>query len=158
MNPIRYGQSRCSKCGEPASRDVVHILDARLEAAGGEFTEMRRRVKDCTLTLALLGGVYFVQGLYTSMKGEHSLGYFIVGTGTCVAAYAVAERPVPAMAAALALWGVQQTYILLTLPLVLLHGLLGRVGILVFLCRGLYGAIRVEAIRRSLAAAAAGRR
>jgi hypothetical protein len=53
--PVGFGMGACAWCGAATTRDLERILDERLEAVGGAFSVMRRRIREAAGWLVFLG-------------------------------------------------------------------------------------------------------
>lgn len=152
--PVYFGDEKCRRCGSPVSRDVRDVLDERLDATGGEFTTMRRRIRELSWLLVFLAGLYVFQVvilLLADFTPWILLEVAVIG-GTMVFGAAIASRhPRTAVILVGGVWGGVQILAAAINPLSLAAGSLFKLVTLVALVRGYLAAMTADRIRRELA-------
>ncbi len=63
--PIRFGDRACPSCRRRAPPAARAGIEDRLEAASGDFRELRRHVRLASVTLGIFGALYLGLGLLT---------------------------------------------------------------------------------------------
>jgi len=152
--PVYFGDSLCRSCGVPVTAEVREVLDERLDATGGDFTTMRRRLMELSWSLIVLACVRVLSTIVLIAAGASLwvlLDTAIVISAMLVGAATARRHPRKAILLVAVVWGGFEFIAGVMNPLMLLEGWLFKLVTLVFVVRGFYAAQTADRIRAELA-------
>lgn len=161
---VRFGYSKCAKCGAVVSRAAKHALHARLAASSDDYRELLDQVSSARTALLIASLLYLVIGAiaFVGSSGAHVTpehdwavgGAFLVNALVASAFlglwWLARTRPAFAMASAVVLWLAFQALLAVVFPVAVRSGLWMKGVVAILMIRGIIAAFRAHAFRRKL--------
>jgi len=172
--PLRFGDRACPSCRRAVPRASRAALDARLEAASGDFRDLKDHIRSASVTLVILALLYVGVGILAYLVESSSepalptpqellearvslATNLAVGAGLGACFFWARRRPASALTTALMVWLLAQVPALLVsrAPVLLFMATHPRPAVasllaLALLVRGVFSALRAERLRSAL--------